>query len=262
MTSFNLAISRLRALKSVANDADYLGQATRWSPREWIRTEPMRYRGKRKKSDLDGLVRHQDFFRGRPEAPITRKSLLDAVLAAGDDDLRLEEAFVLTMAWGFRPKSYGPYRTSVMLSGAKGGRPTAALLAELRKVLTDKSDDSDPVMHAYSAMAGQLELCGPAFGTKWLYVASPESNRAPILDAVVAEWLERHEVYAGSRPISASAWSSKDYRRYLDFCRQAASDIGCDDAGFVEYLMFTDQQYFEYSSRDDSFPEWIRRASR
>ena len=262
MKPFSQALSRIHVLKVVATDNDYLEQSTHWSPREWIREEPMRYRGKRRKADLDGLVRHQDFFRSWPKAPITRKNLFDAVLTAGDDPLRLEEAFVLTMAWGFRPNSYGPYRTSVMLSGAKGGRPTASLLAELRGILSDDSGERDPVLAAYGAMSRQLEMCGPAFGTKWLCFASPVNNRAPILDAVVAEWLERHEVYVGSRPISASTWSIKDYRCYLDFCRYAAAGIGCGDVGFVEYLMFTDQQYFEFSSRDDMFPEWIRRVSR
>jgi len=265
-SNFAKARQRIEVLASHALDADqqtyavYLEQATRWARAEWIRTESMKYRGRRAKSDLDGLVRHQDFLLGQTEAPLTRKKVLEVVAAAGEDPLLIEQAFILVMAWGFRPNSYGPYRTSVMLSGARGGRPAADLLADLSRILN--SGDDDAAMRAYSAMKHQLEMCGPAFGTKWLYFASPGSARAPILDAVVAEWLARHEVETGSRPISAATWKNSDYRSYLDFCRRAATDIGFADVGLVEYLMFTDQQYFEYSSQEGNFPDWIRRVSR
>lgn len=61
------ALQRIKVLASHARDADqqtyavYLEQATRWARAEWIRAEPMKYRGRRAKTDLDGLVRHQDF---------------------------------------------------------------------------------------------------------------------------------------------------------------------------------------------------------
>ena len=62
--------------------------------------------------------------------------------------------------------------------------------------------------------------------------------------------------------MSAAAWSKSDYRRYLEFCRAAADAIGTEDLGMVEYLMFTDQQYFEYSSQEGNFPDWIRRVEK
>ena len=255
-SQYSDALKRINSLAHHASDADYLGQATRWSKCEWIRAEPMKYRGRRNKPDLDGLVRHADFLRGRPEVPVTRKSVIEGVWAAGGNPELLEQAFIVAMTWGFRPNSYGPYRTSVMLSGTKDGRTTGALLAELGAVLSSCGDES--YLTAYSAMSRKLEMCGPSFGTKWLYFASPSPARAPILDAVVAEWLARHEVDMGSRPLSAAAWNKSNYRHYLEFCRAAADVIGTEDLGKVEYLMFTDQQYFEYTSQEGNFPAWIR----
>ncbi len=257
---FDMAIRRVEALARCATNEAHLDQATRWAPQEWIRTAPMKYRGRRNKPDLDGLVRHADFLRGRTEAPVTRKSVIEAARTAGDNPELLEQAFIVAMTWGFRPNSFGPYRTSVMLSGTKDGRTTGALLVELGTILSSGGDGS--FLSAYSAMSRQLEMCGPAFGTKWLYFASPGPARAPILDAVVGEWLARHEVDMGSRPLSAAAWSKPDYQCYLGFCRAAADAIGTEDLGMVEYLMFTDQQYFEYTSQEANFPNWIRRIEK
>lgn len=129
-SGFAKGLERLRVLTNEKPQDEYLAQATKWTKSEWIREEPMKYRGRRRKTDLDGLVRHRDFFRGLPEVPVTRKNVFDTVDAADDDMHSLERAFLLAMVWGFRPNSYGPYRTSVMLPGARGGRSTGALPAE------------------------------------------------------------------------------------------------------------------------------------
>ena len=165
----------------------------------------------------------------------------------------LTEAFVATMAWGFKPDSYGPYRTSVMLSNPRKNRTVDEVLKSVASI-------DDPVT-AYRELANALEGLGPAFGTKFLYFTSDTKNRAPILDAVVANWLERYGVRdVKDKWITPVGWKPKLYERYVLFCTEICEQLGIADRGLVEYLMFVDAQYSEYLELGKAQPLWVTSA--
>jgi hypothetical protein len=166
----------------------------------------------------------------------------------------LTEAFVATMAWGFKPDSYGPFRTSMMLMKI-GKNPV------IHEVLEAVAADSDP-LSAYRRLVNTLEGLGPAFGTKFLYFTSSPENRAPILDAVVANWLKQYRVLDDKgKSISAVGWSPKTYESYVVFCSEICELLGIVDRGLVEYLMFVDAQYSDYLKLGKAQPLWITSAA-
>ena len=208
---------------------------------------------------LDGLVTLREELASIPPAPPSRAFVEQRVARARSSE-ELVLAFVLAMAWGSRRKSYGPYRVSVMLAGDRNQRPIGEVLAGARAEVFQSDSDShvDNAVAGYRVMARKIEMCGPAFATKFLYFASPRETRAPILDGVVAAWLRRHDVTtAVGRPISATSWSEGEYRSYVEFCRSVASDLGVLDLGFLEYLMFMDQRRFDYVRLGRSIPKWL-----
>ena len=223
---------------------DYLNQSTRLNIEEWSKS----YVYKRRKDDvMDVLSQNNKALSGLGTPRVSRKQVFDIFADKGNS---LVEGFVAAMAWGFKPDSYGPYRTSVMLSKPRKNRTVDEVLKSVASI-------ENPVS-AYRELANALEGLGPAFGTKFLYFTSTTENRAPILDAVVAKWLWRYGVRSSSdKWISPEGWNTKLYERYVLFCTEICEQLGTADRGLVEYLMFVDAQYSDYLEQGKAQPLWI-----
>ena len=175
----------------------------------------------------------------------------------------LGEAFVTAMAWGFRPNSYGPFRTNEMLTNSKQGQKRSDALTILFEIFDELKSDSSKPIDAYKKLSGKITRLGPAFGTKFLYFASDLGNRAPILDAVVANWLWKYGVRdSKGKWLSAVPWKPTDYQRYLDFCDEACLQLQVTDRGLIEYLMFIDAQHSDYLELGTRQPAWVTKVHR
>jgi hypothetical protein len=134
---------------------------------------------------------------------LTRDAVRAAVaeaLAAGS----ATEGFVAVMAWGYGKKGYGPHRVGGML----GSRPdVGACLAEAAHRAT-----TGRALDAYRALAGPHRIAGlgPAFGTKYLYFASPRDAPALILDKLVSTALER----TSPLRLNPVPWKERTYSIY------------------------------------------------
>jgi hypothetical protein len=226
---------------------DYKKQSTRLNIEEWSKS----YAYKRRKDDVMDVLSQNNKAISGLGTHISRQQVFNIF---ADTRNSLVEGFVAAMAWGFKPDSYGPYRTSVMLSKPRNNQ-------SVNQVLETVASIDDPVK-AYRELANALEGLGPAFGTKFLYFTSEAKNRAPILDAVVAKWLWRYGVRTSSEKwISPVGWNVKMYERYLQFCTEICGLLGIDDRGLVEYLMFVDAQYSDYLELGKAQPLWITTAA-
>ena len=243
------AIARLTVLfeSYSANRKDYLNQSTELKVDEWSKS----YAYKRRKDEvMDVLSQNNKALSSLGTPRISRKQVFD-IFAYRENSI--VEGFVAAMAWGFKPDSYGPYRTSVMLSKPRKNRTVDEVLKSVASI-------DDPVS-AYRELANALEGLGPAFGTKFLYFTSDTKNRAPSLDAVVAKWLWRYGVRSSSdKWISPEGWNTKLYERYVLFCTEICEQLGIGDRGLVEYLMFVDAQYSDYLEQGKVQPEWVASA--
>ena len=173
------------------------------------------------------------------------------------------EAFVAAMAWGFRPNSYGPFRTNEMLENSKPNQERDDALTILLEIFDELKSESGRPIDAYKKLSGKITRLGPAFGTKFLYFASSEDDRAPILDAVVANWLWKYGVRdSKGKWLSAVPWKSTNYQRYLDFCDDACLQLQVTDRGLIEYLMFIDAQYSDYIELGTRQPAWVTKVNR
>ncbi len=235
------SVDRLTVLHEAqgASSENYLSQSTRLNINEWANkfSNIQENNGALVRMGTDRVSRQQVF------------TAFEEVSNGGT----LTEAFVATMAWGFKPDSYGPYRTSVMLSNPRKNH-------NVLEVLESVAADSDP-LSAYRGLANTLKGLGPAFGTKFLYFTSSQVNRAPILDAVVANWLWRYGVRdIRGKWITPKEWNPKLYEQYVEFCTEICELLGIADRGLVEYLMFVDAQYSDYLEQGKAQPLWVASA--
>jgi len=241
-TASGQSIERLQFLHNVyvASRYDYLMHSLTLNVAEWSNKFPQI------EENNGALVRMRT-------PHVSRRQVFDVFTDVAHQRATLTEAFVAVMAWGFRPNSYGPFRTSVMLSNPREGRTVL-------EVLESAAEKDDP-LDAYKALSNSLKRLGPAFGTKFLYFTSSLNNRAPIFDAVVAKWLWRYGVRTSSEKwISPVGWNVKMYERYLQFCTEMCELLGIDDRGLVEYLMFVDAQYSDYLELGKAQPMWVASA--
>jgi hypothetical protein len=252
-----LALDRLRRIHHayVASGYDYLDHSTKLIKDEWD-VDP-------KSSKYVALAQANRFVTRLPSGEISRRQVFQAFddaiakiekMRAVNPQLLFNDALVAVMAWGFQPGSYGPWRTNEMLSSNNAKN----LLREVYGVL--HSPNGGPV-EGYRRLTRKLDRMGPAFGTKFLYFASPEENRAPILDSVVANWLWRHGIRGSkSEWINPLPWKSGNYQRYIWFCDEVAADLRIQDRGLIEYLMFVDARYSDYLEAERTHPWWLTRS--
>lgn len=243
------AAERLKVLHEAyrASSENYMMQSTRLNLQEWSK----KYLYRRNHDDeMDVLSKNNAALVRLGTRDISRAQVFDVFSNYENGQASVLEAFVATMAWGFKPDSYGPYRTSVMLSKPRKDYAVQEVLESVAAI-------DDPIT-AYRAMINTLEGLGPAFGTKFLYFTSPSENRAPILDAVVAEWLRLYGVRdSKDKSITSVGWNTRMYERYVNLCSEACDVLGIEDRGLVEYLMFVDSQYSDYIKQGTLQPDWV-----
>jgi hypothetical protein len=138
------------------------------------------------------------------------------------------EAFIAAMAWGYGAVGYGPWRVSQALQEPNAGKKLLAIATVLR--------DSGAVA-AYRVMSesSRMPRIGPAFGSKFLYFADPQTHhrRALILDRLVAKWLRENTTF---RP-NPVPWAPKTYAAYLDHMHEWAATFDTSPEA-LELAMF------------------------
>ncbi|HEY4099049.1 MAG TPA: hypothetical protein VGM33_26215 [Baekduia sp.] len=173
---------------------------------------------------IAALPEHAATLRALPGDGLDRAAAHAAVaasLAAGE----LLGAFVVSQVWGYGRSGYGPFRVRRILD-----QPEADLHV---RASYDELCDDGPVA-GFAAFSGEHRLrgLGPAFFTKFMYLADP-SRRALVLDEYVLTWLrERAEVKLSRNPRPA------DYERYLQIVGGWAAELDVPDEA-VERLIFT-----------------------
>jgi hypothetical protein len=257
------ASERLRVLyvAFTESDADYQSQWTGLNPTEWS--------GENAEKKYPKVFQHSGFVTSiASNEKISRADVFEAfelVRQESSPEERLKtlgEAFVAAMAWGFRPNSYGPFRTNEMLVNSKSGQKRDDALTILLEVFDELKSGSAKPIDAYKKLSRKINGLGPAFGTKFLYFASCEDDRAPILDAVVANWLWKYGVRdSKDKWLSPVPWKSTNYQRYLEFCDEALSELQVTDRGLIEYLMFIDAQYSDYLELGKRQPGWVTKVN-
>ena len=263
------ALERLKLLYATFtdSDADYQSQWTGLNPSEWS--------GDNATEKYLKVVQHSGFVANiASNEKISRADVFKAVELVRQESspeerlMALGEAFVAAMAWGFRPNSYGPFRTNEMLINSKPNQERADALTILLEVFDELKSESGKPIDAYKKLSRKITRLGPAFGTKFLYFASSDADRAPILDAVVANWLWKYGVRdSKDKWLSPVPWKSTNYQKYMDFCNEALSelqvtDIRVTDRGLIEYLMFIDAQYSDYLELGKRQPDWVTKVNR
>lgn len=124
------------------------------------------------------------------------------------------DLFIASMVWGNGGTGYGPYRTSVALNIPRKGSTPVNVIENIGRLA--RTGDTEG---AYEAMTNSLWRIGPAFGTKFLYFASPPEANAPIFDGVVAGWKSEGLPWV-SRPSTAWTWNWSTYDLYRTWCSQ------------------------------------------
>lgn len=164
-------------------------------------------------NDLDGI----------DEVLATLPAALDRSIAAERIDVLLDDdktaaAFVVAMIWGHGSSGYGPFRTARILTGTAdpAGEPLSPNVLEELKRSVDIAHDGGAVSgYRYLNNDGKITGLGPAFFTKWLYFVTARGNptspsAAPVLDALVIEWLRRHA------HVRIRSGRTADYSAYID----------------------------------------------
>lgn len=254
------ALNDLRALSQAVDKEEYLQQASKWQHKLWVRSSPLVYKGKGNRGiergeRLERFSKFSAFIDEQPN-PISRGDVFAHIRGVKGDPKGLEQSFVLAMLWGFGLNTLGPYRTSVMLESA--GPDFGNQLLRIVDLLNKKASSDEDVHAAYDYLLN-LEMCGPAFATKFMYFASPEKARIPIFDSQVADWLgEQGRTGATNQQGRLSALNRHHFFAYFEFCKSASEKLEITDIGLLEYLMFIDQQRARLCRAMDSLPRWIR----
>jgi len=256
------ALDDLRALSVAVDREEYLQHRSNWQSENWILDSPIIYKGRghhgiARGKELKRLCEFSDFIYQQPN-PISRRDVLTHLQGADGNSKSLERGFLLTMMWGFGPNPLGPYRTSVMLES--GGDNLGNKLSNIFAVLNKKLPSEEDIRAAYVNLL-RLEQCGPAYATKFMYFASPESARIPIFDSQVVAWLESEgRTGATKQKGSLSALNKHHFFDYYRFCKTASEELGITDLGLLEYLMFIDQNAARLVRGTESLPKWIKRT--
>lgn len=130
---------------------------------------------------------------------------------------RADEAFLLTMVWGYGVTGYGWWRTKRVLEHNADIGPQLTAVAMM--LHTDNG-----AMLAYRALADdrRLQFLGPAFGTKFLYFCSASARHpALILDQLVAKWLRVNTTLS----LDPVPWNSETYAQWLNHAYSWADSL-------------------------------------
>lgn len=150
-------------------------------------------------------------------------------------------AFVPVMVWGYGTTGYGPGRVRWVLTGVRGrgaiGAPILPSVVEkLGRAVDVARAHGNVAAYRYLYSDGRIKYLGGAFFTKWLYFATNDGDpdaagAAPILDQVVARWLQ------SECGISLRTDTTDSYRAYNDLL-SAWSRISGRSPAVIERSIF------------------------
>ncbi|MGO9178407.1 MAG: hypothetical protein ACLQHS_03895 [Candidatus Limnocylindrales bacterium] len=179
---------------------DVSAQRIRWLPDRWTAAFAVH-----EKAHAD-LTTHSD------EAGGIARHYIHA--HAGGDPVEL---FLITMAWGYKPKDYGPHRVQTILA-------TDGAVDRIRAIV--EMTRSDGAAAGWHALLNTQKIIGLniSFGTKLLYFAGYTTHHRPrplVLDEKVRASL--HRLASGIVPQTGTVHRA-DYLRYLHLAERWASD--------------------------------------
>ena len=197
---------------------DVDAQRVEWVPERWTETF----------ADHEAihaeLVAHSEVAGG-----ITRQFIHDR--SAGDP----VDLFLMAMAWGYRPKDYGPTRTRAVLDQDGAADKIGAIVDATR---------SGGAAAGWHALLNTDKINGlnMSFGTKLLYFAGYTTGHRPrplVLDERVRASMNRPDVAPGTVPPMGLVRQA-DYVRYLECAEQWAADpTWRQEPDVVEYGLFS-----------------------
>lgn len=196
---------------------DVDAQRVRWIPDRWIAA----FTGY--EAAHSALIEHSTEADGIARSFIHSRSDGDPV-----------ELFLMAMAWGYRPKDYGPTRTQRVLESDGADEKIRAI------VDTTRSDGAAAGWHALLT-THKIDGLNMSFGTKLLYFAGYTASHRPrplVLDERVRASLNRPEVAPGTVPPKGIVRQA-DYMRYLELAEDWAAEPDWNQQpDVVEYALF------------------------
>ena len=155
---------------------------------------------------------------------ICRSEVLRLGAMYREGNVSATELFLAAMVWGNGRTGYGPYRTSVALNIPRKNNVTPISVIETVGSLAGEGK----IEAAYLTMKNAMWRIGPAFGTKFIYFASPPEANAPIFDGVVAGW-ESKDIPWVSSSSTAWKWDWDVYNLYRNWSSQQFDMLRAQD---------------------------------
>jgi hypothetical protein len=146
-----------------------------------------------------------------------------------------ESVFLAVMIWGYGDIGYGPHRVRQMYEseGFSEKIRTVKNLCEVNESL-----------EAYKFLKGsRIRQLGPSFGSKVLTFFHTPSTAPPILDSIVATWINENAPDLIFRNgVNAETWNLPTYERYIKWMMDLANELDAPVCS-LEQLIFSDGYY-------------------
>lgn len=165
---------------------------------------------------VDKFLAYKSFLEDVP-VPLDRTGVQSRFEKLRHGELGTEEAFLLSMVWGYGVTGYGWWRAKRVFDQNPNIGPR---LTEVGRML--HIHDGPPLAYEALATDHKLKFLGPAFGTKYLYFCSASERRpALILDLLVAKWLRVNTTLV----LDPVTWNPVAYAQWLDYAYSWADSL-------------------------------------